>query len=308
MRRDPEWNGSACDEEVPVGSPYLLALHGTYVIVGKEPDGDSVRFVADDPAKYGLLYRNHLIRPSRDGSVQLRFEGIDAPELHYGTAAQPLGREARDKLLSLMGFQNVVYIQPRGTMVKEADPQPVGGFILTKAADIHGRPIAYALLEDAGLRDGAWTLVDDPLLQRTLNAQMLDLGLAYYLGYTSNPIGHRRFLRGRAATARESQLGVWAVDSSEEFRLVDQSSIDPDGALIFPKLFRRCTDYLKAVASGFQGNLTDWMQSVSRGSRHEDDQVLLDDGTVVPFSSLILQRNDKISFQPDQLTVTFVEQ
>src|SRR5439155_6218422 len=84
----------------PMSSPYQLAITGNLVIVGKEPDGDSVRFVPDKPASLRRLRRQHKIVPARDGSVQLRFEAVDAPETHYGTAAQPLGADARNQLLS----------------------------------------------------------------------------------------------------------------------------------------------------------------------------------------------------------------
>jgi endonuclease YncB( thermonuclease family) len=77
-------------------APYYLLIPGSFVIVGYEPDGDSIRFIADDPSDYQFLHRHYRIKPSpRDGSVQLRLEGVDATELHYGSAAQPLGAQAR---------------------------------------------------------------------------------------------------------------------------------------------------------------------------------------------------------------------
>ncbi len=91
------------ERENDMASPSYLVMKGDFVIIGKEPDGDSVRFIASNPDLYRHLHRAYRIKPSRDGSVQLRFEGVDAPELHYGSAAQPLGAEARDTVLSWMG-------------------------------------------------------------------------------------------------------------------------------------------------------------------------------------------------------------
>ncbi|HJT04710.1 MAG TPA: hypothetical protein VJ757_13960, partial [Pseudonocardiaceae bacterium] len=69
-----------------MAAPYFLCIQGELVIAGYEPDGDSVRFIADDSAHYAALKRADRLRPSpRDRSVQLRFDGVDAPELHYGT-------------------------------------------------------------------------------------------------------------------------------------------------------------------------------------------------------------------------------
>ncbi len=84
--------------------PFLLAMHGDLVIHGKRPDGDSMRFIPADPSQLDRLERADRIDVSQDGSVQLRFEAIDAPETHYGTLAQPPGDAARDQLVALADF------------------------------------------------------------------------------------------------------------------------------------------------------------------------------------------------------------
>lgn len=126
-----------------MAAPYYLAIHGRLVVIGKEPDGDAVRFVADRPDPYAQLKHAHRIRPAADGSVRLRLEGVDAPELHYGPAAQPLAREARDQLLAWIGFTELEYAPPTATMVTAASPDAVPAVVLTQAAELHGRPVAY---------------------------------------------------------------------------------------------------------------------------------------------------------------------
>lgn len=74
------------------------------------------------------------------------------------------------------------------------------------------------------------------------------------------------------------------------------------------EVFRRCTDYLKAVDKGFTGNLVDWLlASSATPSRDENDRVLLRDTTEVHLSDLLQQRNQRITFQADLLDLTFVE-
>ncbi|AFY87568.1 MAG: hypothetical protein CLLPBCKN_004308 [Chroococcidiopsis cubana SAG 39.79] len=291
-----------------MASPFYLTIKGKFVIADKEPDGDSVRFIADDSDLYQELQRNYRIKPSRDRSVQLRFEGIDAPEVHYGRYAQPLGDETRDFLLKKMGFAKIKF---QGDRVQSADPDTISGVILTQAADVNGRPISYALIgkNAAQLENGDWTQVEPELLRQTLNFLMMAEGRAYYTVYTSTPRSHRQVLREAALAAREKDLGVWAADSTSIFRLVDFDSITPpNGQLILPKLFRRCTDYLKAVADGYSGNLADWLEGVSlQRSRNENDAVIIRDRTQVSLSSLIEQYNSQIAFQEDLLDITFVE-
>jgi len=285
-------------------------IHGKYIVEGKEPDGDSVRFVADDKSNFNVLQRAYRIKPSAlDQSVQLRLEGIDATELHYGSAAQPLGVEARDTLLKWMGFTTIEYLA-NSTMVRAAQPKTIPGVIYSKAADLNGRPIAYVFLASAANlgADGNYASVDANLLQESLNFRMIAAGMAYYTVYTSTPVDHRRSLQQAAMAARKSSKGVWKIDRSSDFILVDQNSIGPKGECILPKLFRRCTDYLKAVNQGFRGNLTDWIISVSaQQGRNENDGVVLHDTTEVHLADLILQRNNHIVFQPDLLEITFVE-
>ena len=289
--------------------PYLRTLRGELVVVGKSPDGDSIRFVPERPALLRDLQRGDRVRITRaDGSVQLRLEGIDAPETHYGGDAQPRGTEARDWLLEQAGFADVVFDQAGS--VQSATPATRPATALSKGIDPNGRPIAYLLVDDgADLRDGAWTHVDRALLDRTLNARSLAFGLSYLTLYTSTPAPHRERLRAIASDAREAGKGVWAADESELFQLVSQASISPpNGVLILPKLFRRCTDYLKARAEGFSGTLPDWLVSVSAtGSRPEDDRVLICGRTEVLLSQVVKQLNDRISFTADLLDVVFVE-
>ena len=294
-----------------MAAPYYLCIQGELVVVGYEPDGDSVRFIAADATHYDLLKRSDRIRPSRrDGSVQLRFEGVDAPELHYGQDAQPLGDSARDALLDWIGFTAIRYDQDQPTRVTAAEPMRIRAAILAQAAEVNGRPVAYVLIESSGTlpADGEWVNVDEALLDQTLNLRLLSSGQAYYTVYTSAPVSHRRYQRAVAAEARAAGKGVWGADSTSDWVLTDQASIGPSGQLILPKLFRRCTDYLKAVDRGFVGNLGDWLiASSATPTRDENDRVLLNDTTEVRLSNLIQQRNQHIAFQADLLDITFVE-
>ena len=291
-----------------MASPFLLALHGDLTIVGKKPDGDSMRFIPRSPDKLQLIQRADRLRPSSvDGSHQLRFEGIDTPETHYGVLAQPLGVEARDRLLKLAGFDNVQF--DASGSVTSAVPATRPAVILTKAAEVNGRPVSYVLPDGDSLPpDGQWVEVDGPLLRRTLNANLLRTGHAYLTLYTSTPVAHQKILRDLASRAREQRRGVWDHDETDEFRLEDQSSIGPAGVLVLPKLFRRCSDYLKDIAEGFMGTIDDWLVRVSdTGRRVEDDRLLVCQRTEITLSAVVQQLNQRIRFSADLLDIVFVE-
>jgi len=289
-----------------MASPYYQVIKGNFVIIGKKPDGDSIRFLADDLDLYENLQRAYRINPSRDDTVQLRLEGIDTPELHYGKNAQPFGEEARDRTLKLVGFKNVTF---SGDTVDSATPKTIPGAILTAAAEANGRPIAYLLpAEEAKtLENGEWVKVTKVYLQRTLNYQLIQEGMAYYTVYTSTPLSHRESFQKAAREARQDKRGLWKEDRTREFVLDSQADLSPpEGQLILPKLFRRCTDYLKAVESGFRGNLQEWLVANENNSRSENDRVIV--GNIeLKLSDLIRQNNNRIVFQADILDLTFLE-
>jgi endonuclease YncB( thermonuclease family) len=234
-----------------MSTPFYRLINGNFIIQNKSPDGDSVRFIADNPSDFDNLHRGYLMKISKDGSVQLRFEGIDAAEVHYAGKAQPLGNQSRDKLISLMGFENIKY---NGDKVANSEPIKIAGSILTNSMDTYGRPIAYTLLQKdtQNLDSKGWVFVDEDLIKKTFNYQMLNLGEAYFLSYTSQQAEHRNVMRAGALNAREKNLGVWKVDTTTEFTLKDINSVTEGGQLIFPKLFRRTVDYFKSVQKGYK--------------------------------------------------------
>ncbi len=292
-----------------MAAPFLMALHGQLTVIGKSPDGDSMRFIPDSPDALQELARADRIRVTKsDGSVQLRLEGIDTPETHFGQFAQPLGDVARDWLLEHTGFTDVTF--DGSGKVTAATPPTRPAVVLSKAADPNGRPISYLLVDhDDPPPDGQFSEVDAELLRSSVNAASLAQGVGYLTLYSSTPARHRRTLRTIATEAREQQLGVWGPDETDIFELIDHDSLaPPDGALILPKLFRRCTDYLKAREAGFAGLLPEWLVAASAsGRRPENDLLLIGGNTEVALSTVVQHLNDRIRFTADILDIVFVE-
>lgn len=301
-----------------MSTPHYTIVHGKFVIIGFEPDGDSVRFIPDNPATLQNLPGSRHIRFSHhDGSVQLRFEGIDAPELHYGTSAQPMGETARNALLKEMGFEGVTFGNPaKPTLVTGAAKDTIRGAILTQGADPFGRPISYVFLDQAIWdlhlpEDEGWVFVDDRILHQCINIRLVAQGMAYYLGYTSTPEAHRTIFANTAISARGDRLGIWAMDTTADFVPEQAAVIDSIAKqLIFPKFFRRCIDYEKAVRKGFQGNLKDWLISTEDTSNDENDQILIHVGhqgfVKVRLSDIIQQENKDVIITVDTIDMTFI--
>jgi endonuclease YncB( thermonuclease family) len=286
--------------------PQFTLIRGAFVVIGKSPDGDSVRFAPDNAALLDTLKNSRRIRAGKDGSVQLRFEAIDAPELHFGNAQQPLGVEARDALLKRMGFTRLRF--DRNETATAATPARVRGAILSQAAESNGRPISYVFLErDVGkLEDGSRVALTDALLKLSMNDAMVRSGLAYYTVYSSTPPAQRAYFKSLALEARAAKLGVWRVDKTAAFTLRDEASVGENGQLILPKLFRRATSYLQAVGKGFNGSIKDWLIA-SRTTRQPEDDAVDVNGARRNLSDLIQVSGQTVRFDADLLELTFLE-
>lgn len=271
------------------------------------PDGDSMRFVANDMSLFEGLPRFSL--PSETGSVesyQLRFQAIDTPELHYGGAAQPHGFESRDGFLEWLGVDPSNWdwtVAPSGfKWEKEAA-------ILCDGFELHGRPIAFVL---AGLdaKDGSDVKLTKSLLAETYNYHAVKTGLAY-LGLYSGGLSFdiQSSLIAAYKEAKASKLKIWKLDSTKRFTVDTLDDIGPEqGCLIYPKIFRRCVDALRWAGGEFEPgrDVDDFLMD----SPDENDQFVVHaahGGQLKSrLSDVLEQVNNQIRIQVDLNTVEFV--
>jgi hypothetical protein len=83
------------------------------------------------------------------------------------------------------------------------------------------------------------------LLRQSLNYRSLDRGQSYPLFYDTLFADLRTVLAEAVTTARQAKRGVWRSDRSRSGLVVrGQSDLEQNG-VIFPKLFRRLTEYLR---------------------------------------------------------------
>ncbi len=277
-----------------------LSLRGELVVVGKSPDGDSIRFAPETPSLLGSLTDGERAEPSEDGTVQLRLDGIDTPETHYGNLAQPLGDAARDELLAWCGFTGVRW---SGDQVVAATPERIPAAALSRLVDVNGRPVVLLLVGDGLPADGVAVPASE-WVGRSANLALASSGAAYGTVYATTEASVREALLAPAREARSEGRGVWARDASGGFELRSQASIGPEGALILPKLFRRCSDYLRSRSAG--QTLPEWLRAQQGGRDPQDDAVIVD-GETLRFSDLISQAGDRISLLADPLEILFLD-
>lgn len=265
--------------------PFLM-ITGEYRILGAQPDGDSIRFYPDDKAEWDLVGGTRAVQRNAGGGAQLRLDAIDALETHYAVSGAevhqplPLAHQARDQLLSWLGYTSVTR-GGTGETVTASIPQAVPGFILTRSADKYGRCIAFAGRGAPPAASGTQVRVDGKLLRTTANYRLLQLGVAYPT-YYRDLFSDLRTVFTSAVDQARPRRGVWPGDLTQTgLKVVDLAQVQQD-AIVLPKLFRRVAAYLG------QGDGNTSLDGFHDYLDHQNDQVfLLPEGHFTGFSTVV---------------------
>jgi endonuclease YncB( thermonuclease family) len=227
----------------------MTLIKGTYRILNTAPDGDSIRFYANQPEAWTLVERR--VRTHGGGSVQLRLEGIDTLETHYSPpygngdpVHQPiaLGHAAAAELLEFLGFKRVTRQQDE--QVTTSIPEEVPGYILSRYSDRHGRVVAFVFAGDTPQPDGQKVRVSPDWIQTSANLHLLRAGLAYPGFYTKLYPDLRQSMAIVTQSARAEEIGIWEKDQTNTgFELKTLQTLTRD-VVILPKLFRRLVSYI----------------------------------------------------------------
>ena len=277
-----------------------ILIRGQLIPLGRQPDGDSIRFRADRPELFLECESGKPIRPDATGAVQLRLEGIDAPEAHYAGHSQPLAGRARAALLQSVGFRRARVV---GNAVAACEPSALPATILVSAGCPYGRPISYLypgkLRPD--LADGANVQVPAALARQSVNHAQLELGMAYPVFYATMPPAHIKAFQAVAVQAQKRRRGVWFHDRTRDFWLDQQADLSCGGQLIFPKLFRRATDFLNSSGGRRPGlTLRQWMED----SGGDNDCVRVGEADM-RFADLVFERASRVGMAVPVWDVVF---
>ena len=240
-------------------------IKGAFHLDAGNPDGDSVRFKADDDRQFESL-RGRRVEFKTDGTVQLRYEGIDTIEK---AAIQPLAMDSRDKSFEfLRESDDALSSTPRG-------------FILTRQTDVNRRPVSFAFSGEIAQPDGADLFLDGPLIKRSVNYKMVESGFAYTMFYETLFMEIRSELAAAFVAARVAKrvlhqndatlIGVEIKDRS------DLAIIPP----IFPKLWRRLEEYFRN-----HSNLAEFIKWLAARDS-EKLSTLSDQRTAISFDNVV---------------------
>jgi endonuclease YncB( thermonuclease family) len=267
--------------------PFTL-IKGRFKPMAGTPDGDSIRFLADDIKLWKNLEGRSVelgTGPETKNTAQLRLDGVDAIEKG---AAKPLSEQARDSLFKMIGFDEKNNPEPRG-------------FILTRMTDdVAGRPITLAFRGTTRKNDGATVFADGPLLRESINVHQARAGFAYPLYYNTLFAELRRELDEAINLAKEDKAGLWPADRTTQGVTVKSQADLATIAPIWPKLWRRLDEYLRKNKS-----LSGFVQFLEKSNERVDVLNVMEERG---FQDLVEVRNSTVRMIEPPENLRFVAQ
>lgn len=234
--------------------PFTL-IKGTFHAKGYSPDGDSLRFKADNASNWKKLDGRKVKRNTRQ-HAQLRFEGVDALETHYKGTHQPreLADAATEFTLAAAGITGVRWGRTHTRVTAANDATP--GYILARTIERYGRPVAFVFGRTTNKPDGSSVFLDVNELRRSINYRLLDAGLAYPTYYEGLFHDLREAMTAAVLRAWNADRGLWPYDWTYGVPVTSLSVLS-DECPVLPKLFRRLVAYLSRHGSvaGFKEHL-----------------------------------------------------
>ena len=289
-------------------------------LVGSRPGGDSAWFKPDNPK----LLSNIGHRSSnfnKGGFTQLRFEGIDALELHFSGSDHQLSAPAvaaRDFLLDEVGFdiKDVEYAPNDDiqTAVRSSKPLAIRAHILTRAIDPLGRPVVFVFAGKAPKLHGSDLYLITGRLDKSLNAALMREGHVYPAFYSAREVNGervgglpgnlRQHLTGLANSAIKGNKGVWQHDQSTGSPKITKKS-DLFTLAIWPKLYRRLAKYYDDENANHNSliGFRNWLHEDRSG--RDDLMLVLPIGELLNFSDLVTITPNTISmnYSPSELVI-----
>lgn len=271
----------------------FILIKGTFHVLGYSPDGDSIRFHANNLENWSKLggISSEL---NEENHVQIRLIGIDSLETHFRQCQQSVkwALSAANFLLESLEIEGVKWNEENNIIVSAKDK--IEGFILAKKTDQHGRPLAFVFKGKIDHPDGDEFFLPIDLFFESVNYQSLFHGQSYPTYYRGIAPTLRRKMTLAVNQAREQKKGLWEFDLTNDgfsvWDLFDQEKM----VVILPKLFRRLVSYLET-----SDNLDYFKNSVVKSEK----VLILPDKRKKLFRDIIIQEEHffKLSELPEDL-------
>lgn len=277
-----------------VGGVPFLVLKGVFIAKpGQKPDGDTVSFAVTQPYRPGPVRTNVPLMREGVKPSNIRLQSIDAPEKE-----QPMGAKTRDVLLRSLSFNPSELGLSADQFTIQGPMQKHQGWLATHGMDGNRRPLGYVFAQSQGLTHGDIISADDllPLIKTSVNFRLASLGWAFPAFYENTDEAHAAVFQKTAEKARSKNKGIWAIDRTTVGFIPTPDALQSDGALVYPKFFRRVAKW-KTARQSAQAFIA-WLKT------QEDGQKLVEGAapTPIPVWKLFEKVNAKEVVVPYDVT------
>ena len=223
--------------------PFTL-IKGTFHVVGYSPDGDSIRFQAQNPQLWSKI-KGTPPQLNEHNHVQIRLIGIDSLETHFRDCQQSMkwAISAANFLLRSLEISGVKWNEEKNVVVQADDK--IEGFILVKKTDQHGRPLGFIFKGKIEEKDGSEFFLPLDLFFNSVNYQSLLHGESYPTYYRGIAPTLRTKMTDAVNDARRNDRGLWQFDLTNKGFHAGDLFADDKTVVILPKLFRRLVSHLE---------------------------------------------------------------
>lgn len=251
-------------------------LKGFLSIEGRSPDGDTVAFYLDKADRADWIWTRtdsgRFPKFNRNFQTNVRFEGIDALELHYtDQLAWPqvkshqnkeLALAARDRMLDLCGFDRSVLVESDTHRLSDPTKQLIPAVVAYNGVDPFGRLIGFVFnaadAPELSSDDQAEHFLSENEVKRSVNGRLLAEGLVFptFYGGLYTQLREAMIELTEAAIASPSSP-VWK-SYTPDFEMARGGDLEAlKELIIMPKLYRRLFAHLvrNGAVSGFRNFL-----------------------------------------------------
>lgn len=273
------------------------------------PDGDSRRTDIFKNAKIRGISTKQVI--DKKGRIQIRLQGIDAPELHYSPNLKnkKVSEEQRERFNEL----NKKYRQYLG----ETATVKLRKFLAQSGAESRNCTVTTVVDKPNEVFDTYARFVGELVVQRNgdeinVNHWLLQEGLAVPAFYSSMSTEEIQKLISASKQGRKKKKSVWSqlqdrVGKFNEklvYRVKGSTGIDRDERpLIIPKLFRRLCSWSIYHKAGIETNTFRTYLAKNRDACFLTEEFLEQGATASTtyFLNEFIGAKGKIDFQPEEL-------
>lgn len=259
--------------------PFIL-IQGTFEPTSGIPDGDSVRFRADDDTLFNKL--DGRVEFKSEGQVQLRYESVDALEK---AAKKPFSSNATKRNIELLG----------------GDKSGLPGYILSGNADGNGRPVCFVFVGKPPKWDNSerGEELNAEMLRKSINYKLLQEGHVYPMFYETLYKELRDVMVAATEEARAAEAGIWAADRSNKGVEIDTPPNLAELPPIFPKLWRRLETFYQRP-SNRKKTLKQFLEALSRG---KDRLFTIPDQRSIKLSTALKVEGNKLTmlYRPEEM-------